>query len=49
MKRHGLRIIAVFLIGVFCIIGYSSAEEAQEEEMKLVTKMVTIKTTEGGG
>jgi hypothetical protein len=48
MKRHGLRIIAAFLIGVFCLIGYSSAEEAQEEEMKLVTKMVTIKTTEGG-
>ena len=29
-------------------MGYSSAEEAQEEDLKLVTKMVTIKTTEGG-
>ena len=40
MKRHGLRIIAVFLIGVFCLIGYSSAEEAQEEDTGLRNGLV---------
>ena len=37
MKRHGLFIAAAFLVGIFCLVGFSSAEEAQEEDMKLVT------------
>ena len=42
MKRHGLRIIAVFLIGVFCLIGYSSAEEAQEDYDIKITSLAEV-------
>ena len=48
MKREIIFILTMLLIGIFSLMGYSSAEENKEEGVKLVNRTVTIKTTEGG-
>ena len=48
MKREIIFILTVFLIGIFFLMGYTSAEEKKEEGLKLVNRTVTIKTIEGG-
>jgi hypothetical protein len=48
MKRKSMLIIAALLVGIIYITANSPAKDVKDEEFKLVTKIITVKTTEGG-
>ncbi len=48
MKRKSMLIIAALLVGIIYITANSPAKDVKDEEIKLVTRIITVKTTEGG-
>ena len=47
MERKKYFIMMLTMMVVFCCVGFSNAEEEKGEEVKMINKIVTVKTYEG--